>query len=321
MKMKSKFFGLNAKLALAVLAVGTMFTSCYDSENGDVTQPYQAPDAVYTFTGTVTSQLTGKGVDGATVTFSGAVTGTVNTDATGTYQFTTTTVDAGKPAVNIEVSGKDFEKVSTTVAGFKQIEKGQSVILFTNVMVQLDIFEEEGLEFEASVGLEDNEESVISSNKDSEDYDEGIDVANNTGITQKYTLTVTVKNGMKVTKDDNNIYGYGVRALPDGMKEAVKKRIDAALGRTPSAEFGTIDKVQDIYLENGWAIGSVSIQYGIQTLNFDYEYDTESGNVQVQRIVSVLIDPELVPFEYFHGHSHGHGDDWNAGGGITDPEL
>ena len=228
MKMKSKFFGLNAKLALAVLAVGTMFTSCYDSENGDVTQPYQAPDAVYTFTGTVTSQLTGKGVAGATVTFSGAVTGTVNTDATGTYQYTTTDVAAGQTAVNIVVSGDNFENKSAAVEGFKPVEKGQSVIFFTNVMVQLDIFEEEGLEFEASVGLEDNEESVISSNKDSEDYDEGIDVANNTGITQKYTLTVTVKNGMKVTKDDNNIYGYGVRALPDGMKEAVKKRIDAA---------------------------------------------------------------------------------------------
>ena len=38
--MKSKFFSLNAKLALAVLAVGTMFTGCYDSENGDVNKPY-----------------------------------------------------------------------------------------------------------------------------------------------------------------------------------------------------------------------------------------------------------------------------------------
>ena len=42
--MKSKFFSLNAKLALAVLAVGTMFTGCYDSENGDVNKPYVAPD-------------------------------------------------------------------------------------------------------------------------------------------------------------------------------------------------------------------------------------------------------------------------------------
>ena len=40
MKMKSKFFGLSAKLALAVLAVGTTLTSCYDSENGDVNKPY-----------------------------------------------------------------------------------------------------------------------------------------------------------------------------------------------------------------------------------------------------------------------------------------
>lgn len=45
--MKSLFSGLSAKLALAVLAVGTMFTSCYDSENGDVTIPRPEPAKYY----------------------------------------------------------------------------------------------------------------------------------------------------------------------------------------------------------------------------------------------------------------------------------
>ena len=41
MKMKSKFFGNGAKLALAVLAVcGTLFTSCYEkAEVDEATKP------------------------------------------------------------------------------------------------------------------------------------------------------------------------------------------------------------------------------------------------------------------------------------------
>ena len=56
--MKSRFFGLSAKLALAVLAVGFTFTSCYDSANdgiivpGDVDVVIPAPK--YEVTGYVT---------------------------------------------------------------------------------------------------------------------------------------------------------------------------------------------------------------------------------------------------------------------------
>ena len=149
----------------------------------------------------------------------------------------------------------------------------------------------------------------------------GIDIANNTGVTKKYALTFNVKKGTKVTDDKQNVYGYGVRALTDEMKDAIKNRINAALGQEPQPEFGEDTKTENIYLESGYAIGSVSIQYNIQTLNFDYAYDDESGSVQVQRIVSVLISPEIVPYEFFHGHSHGHGDDANAGGGIIDSEF
>lgn len=71
MKMKSKFFGFTAKLAMAILAVGTMFTSCYDSENGDVTKPYVAPDPVYLISGTITDVETGAAITDATITVNG----------------------------------------------------------------------------------------------------------------------------------------------------------------------------------------------------------------------------------------------------------
>ena len=53
MKMKSKFFGNGAKLALAVLAVcGTLFTSCY--EKAEVDQATKPAEAKYYIAGTIT---------------------------------------------------------------------------------------------------------------------------------------------------------------------------------------------------------------------------------------------------------------------------
>lgn len=66
--MKSKFFGLSAKLALAILAVGTTMTSCYDSENVDIIAPDGEPDpAKYVIVGNVTDGETGEYISGADV--------------------------------------------------------------------------------------------------------------------------------------------------------------------------------------------------------------------------------------------------------------
>jgi hypothetical protein len=74
MKMKSNVFGYSAKLALAVLAVcGTLFTSCYESEEldntggGTVTPPNPVPAAYYV-AGSVTDGTTGQPIENASVT-------------------------------------------------------------------------------------------------------------------------------------------------------------------------------------------------------------------------------------------------------------
>ena len=72
MKMKSKFFGLSAKLALAILAVGTTLTSCYDSENVDITAPENPAPAKYYIAGNITDAATGEALPGATVKMDGA---------------------------------------------------------------------------------------------------------------------------------------------------------------------------------------------------------------------------------------------------------
>ena len=72
MKMKSKFFGLSAKLALAILAVGTTLTSCYDSENVDIVAPSQPEPATYVIVGNITDAATGLPLsEGVAVTVDG----------------------------------------------------------------------------------------------------------------------------------------------------------------------------------------------------------------------------------------------------------
>ena len=147
--MKSKFFGFTAKLAMAILAVGTMFTSCYDSENGDVTKPYVAPDPVYLISGTITDVETGAAITDATITVNGTAPtqysdgifsasgkgGVLNTvtvkkagyneDATVTREFTIAALDKGQSSttvVNIALKKNgtpdpdfDLNKVTMTV--------------------------------------------------------------------------------------------------------------------------------------------------------------------------------------------------------------
>ena len=71
MKMKSKLFGLGAKMALALLAVGMTVTSCYDSENVDIIQPDQPVAPKYYIAGNITDAETGDIVTNATVTIDG----------------------------------------------------------------------------------------------------------------------------------------------------------------------------------------------------------------------------------------------------------
>lgn len=85
--MKSKFFGLSAKLALAILAVGTTMTSCYDSENVDIVAPNPVEPAKYVIAGNLTDGTTGMAIDptvtNVEVTIGGA---SVTVDANGYFE-------------------------------------------------------------------------------------------------------------------------------------------------------------------------------------------------------------------------------------------
>ena len=121
--MKSKFFSLNAKLALAVLAVGTMFTGCYDSENGDVNKPYVAPDPVYYVAGTVTDLETGEAL-AATV----SVDGKTATAVGGNYSIKTTAGD--NKTVTVTMAG--YQDVTRTI-NIPTVGKGETYTAVVDV--------------------------------------------------------------------------------------------------------------------------------------------------------------------------------------------
>ena len=102
--MKSIFSSLNAKLALAVLAVGTMFASCYDSENGDVTVT-PTPEPKYVISGNITDGATGKAITTAVVT--------INNE----------TVDASKGYIYKEYNAAGEYTVSVAAEGYKDVTR------------------------------------------------------------------------------------------------------------------------------------------------------------------------------------------------------
>ena len=322
MKMKSKFFGLNAKLALAVLAVGTMFTSCYDSENADVSKPYVAPDAMYTFTGTVVNNITGAGVGGATVALSGAVSGTVTTDDMGTYQFTTTVRDGVSGTVTLNVTGDDFDPAEATIT-VEKIANGQSIVYFKNVLVNYTEYLPEGLEIGTSNSTSSEDQVMQGEQEDEDNYVEELDIINNSNETMYVERTFVVSSGSKVYEDAENIMGLGVitRAVPEAAKEAIREWIIADLGSAPDAEFVTEERTQTISIPAGEALRSVTVSYTYETKTYNYSYGTETGSVSIQTILSVRFDSQTIGIAHYHGHGAGHGAGDNAGGGIIVPEV
>ena len=117
--MKSRFFGLSAKLALAALAVGLTFTSCYDSANENVVVPVTPgevvlPAPMYEITGYVTDFLTGNAIEGATVN---TPLGVATTDGTGFYKVTSGSAASGQ--VEIAAAGYQTAKFNLTITEVK----------------------------------------------------------------------------------------------------------------------------------------------------------------------------------------------------------
>mgnify|MGYP005897819731 CR=1 FL=1 len=317
MKMKSKFFGFTAKLAMAILAVGTMFTSCYDSENGDVSKPYKAPDAVYTFVVTVSNGITGKPVEGATVTAgstacagvgNGVYQAVVTNDQTGTKMPSTVTVSVAAVA-------NAYEAATATV-NVATIENGQAITCYANIIVNPTKYEPEGLKVETSsnttavTGSLSGDKNYADNNPETVKYEGNLDIINTSDDPMQVTKNITVYEGIKYTQEPTM-----TRADMD-ITSKLKEYIASVEG--PITGFTTAVRPYSFLLPAKSALQSISIQYLYDDKTFNFTYGNDSYVAKTRRVVSVIFSntPVLTEMYHGHGHGHGHGGDLNAGGGI-----
>ena len=305
MKMKSKIFGLNAKLALAVLAVGTMFTGCYDSENGDVKKPYVAPDPVYYIAGTVTDLNSGLPLP-ATVAVTGE-SASANTDAAGSYRLETT-AGTGK-VVTVTVTGAEAAEYTpvTRTVDIPTVDAGESYTAVVNVALSKDAYTD--ADVDVTVVVTEKQETVR------------LTAAENVGLdltaddnTATFTRTFEVVNGYAVQND------YTASAK---MEAYISKYLGENVG-----EFGGYRYVLDtqkIVLKPWDCLIAVSYIYDLVEKTYTFTAEDEEVVVEVEGVAGYTFgEYETQPnhnFAHSHGHGHGHGENLNAGGGILDPEM
>lgn len=308
MKMKSKMFGLNAKLALAVLAVGAMFASCYDSENGDVTKPYVAPDPVYTISGTITDALTGETIESPTIEISDVKDGTL-TYKMGSYS--AQVKSSGDKTVKVSASGYDAVSRTVTVAPLKNGEASTTVV---NI----------ALTKTGSINIDNVKVSVVSSTVESKD--KKISSSDEVGLdlTADDEAAIFVRNfDVVVGAIAKPEIEVAFEDAPAGLVEYAKSYLGTVIG-----QFGNLQQISVPYTISiaPWqCVTSVTVTYAVVTTQYAFEYEGNVYNMSIEGVRTYTFSTQFTPnhnFSHSHGHGHGHGDgNVNAGGGILTPEM
>ena len=315
--MKSKFFSLNAKLALAVLAVGTMFTGCYDSENGDVNKPYVAPDPVYTVSGTITDALTGQIITNAQVTV---------TDAKGTVSFSN-----GTYAVQVNTAGT--KTVEVTAAGYitdsrdiviTELGKGEASTTVANFALISSAIEDEfdinDVTITLGASTVTTKAKVLKASADPQGDDEflGLDLtADEEAATFERTFEVEVGS----VTDPENIEDVFAGA-PVELLAYANSYLGGVIGQFGNKQI--IEVPYTISIPPYQCVESVTVTYAIVSSTYDFTYADETYTVTVKGVRSYTFTTQLLAnhgFSHSNGHGHGHGDNINAGGGILTPEM
>lgn len=295
--MKSKFFGATAKLALAILAVGTMFTSCYDSENGDVTKPYVAPDPVYTISGTVTDALTNQILTSATIT----VNGTAATNSDGTYA---AKGQAGANTVVVSATGYETVTRNVTIAA---LEKGEASTTVVNVALTAN----------GSININDVTVAYTSTPEvqthvlTKEDH-VGLDLTadeNSASFVRNFDITV----GAEITPALETVFA----SAPAGLLDYAKSYLGAIIGQF--GEKKVVPTPYTIVIPPNFCVQSVTIIYDGVVTEYTFTYKGEAYKLTVTGLKSYSFSTQFLPnhgFTHSHGHGHGHDGNLNAGGGI-----
>ena len=302
MKMKSKFFGLNAKLALAVLAVGTMFTGCYDSENGDVTKPYQPLPASYYVMGTITDAETGETLTDATVTVNGASVSLTD----GSYS---TEAKVGTNTVTVQHADYNNGELVKRTIDIKAVEDGQSYTAVVNVaLVKNEVLPP--VEFTVDVKYA----TTVNTKQVRETRDENLSLQ-----------LVAEEEPETFTRNFKVESGYNFIMTPEELSTELNAYIREYLGENyGKSNIGSLTLPFTFQIPAWNALNAVIVTYMYTTTTYTFTASTdEVCTVEVDGITGYAFGTEFIPNHdgHYHGHGHDHGDNVNAGGGILIPEI
>lgn len=326
MKMKSKFLGLSAKLAMALFVFcGTTLTGCY-SENDDVAIPYVESDPIYTITG-IAMDPSGKPVSGVEVSVSSstavAVAGTkavaniTTTGANGMYSISSENDAYGKrinngvtpnKGSNTVKFSKDGKTVEFTVTLAEAGEGGASIGT-QNVVIGADFNLPEIPGFKMTMGEVVKKVKTYTSAEDP-----NLDIVNSNDMKQDYSLNIMIKQGSvyEITVED------AFASAPADVK--------ADLIAYAKTNIGNVNEVEDASYMYNFDLPARSYLMSLTATGFatPYQYDiTYAGvtyTVKLTNYGSYVFSREYGSWDHSHGHGHGHGhgEDYNAGGGIVE---
>lgn len=310
MKMKSFFSGVSAKLALAVLAVGTMFASCYDSENGDVTVPTKPAAPTYTVNGVVTDFKTGEAISGATVALDGTTVTTDTTDATGSYSYQT-----GAPVVGqVTISATGYREVVRTIE-MPTVQTG--AVVFTVNAALVGEYDLPGIEVSVMESTSSKEMDAAALFAGDKNYASVLEnLVNNTENTITLPLTVNgLRTGGKFVTTSTKATDDAEAAAKAAFVAYCKSNlgIDPTLGYN---ENGTV--VFNIEIDPWTEVTALSFKGYAAKEAYTFPYEGVEYTYTIERVLGYSCEPSFNSFGHgnYHGHGHGHGGELNAGGGI-----
>lgn len=303
MKKKSFFSGVNAKLALATVALtSAMFTSC-EKEEFNVA-PVELEPASATVAITVYDLADGSIVEGASITENGAAIASnpfvIPAGADGKIAAVTRTFAATK----VDYLGGEGQAVVPA------LNKGQFAL------IPVSIFMQQELNAAKDVEVKQDEESV----EPTEEPKTQEGGANTGDEAKNMDFTYKAKVGQEITNlPAVNAY---IDALPatKALSDADVKKVLKALVKSYSPGITEVDATKTVLVPAQTLV----------TLNTVTEYETSDNtistivdgklytipNVKIKKVVRTVVTPSFTPIN--HGHGHGHGGDNNAGGSIGD---
>lgn len=317
MKTKSKFFGFSAKLAFAVLAVGTMLASCYEKGEIDAKPNPNPVPPKYMIVGNVTSLNTGKALP-ATVTIDGT---TVKVNANGYFEKTGLTPGAHVVKAVID---KYFDAMKTVylpeaaTGGTCVVSADFALADATSVIIKPDKEVAPATEAQAKEMVKNNSKAIIDAFKAA-----GIDgvTADNFVLdpsTGKVTLKVLPKTkaavGEAVTVKLPYFSGFASSITPESDNIFTRATTEGQTWLASASK--VLGRVYGLTVENkevkfAGVVGKAITAYTLTVLfkNDVYVFSGAEGVVMYQEFW------KAEPVYDSHDSHNGHGSNPGAGGG------